>query len=111
MANSKVQLADGTVLLDISQDTVSAEKLLDGFTAHTSAGEQVTGTLFRIGDTWSTVRNVRPESILGFGTWKKIRESPFTWGEAKKWRLGELKQDTWNWDHFGKVIYVWIRIS
>ena len=42
--NSKIMLADGTVLLDISEDTVVANKLLDGFTAHKANGEPITGT-------------------------------------------------------------------
>lgn len=45
MANGKVQLADGTVLVDLTSDTVNADKLVAGETAHNKAGELVTGTL------------------------------------------------------------------
>ena len=45
MANSKIQLADGTILLDISQDTVAAGNMLSGTTAHDSSGAAVTGTI------------------------------------------------------------------
>ena len=41
---SKVVLGNGTVVMDISQDTVAADKLLTGYTAHGSDGEAVTGT-------------------------------------------------------------------
>ena len=43
MANSKVQLADGTVLMDLTADTVTAETLAEGVTAHDASGQQVTG--------------------------------------------------------------------
>ena len=34
MENNKVQLSDGTVLIDLTADTVASDKLLDGVTAH-----------------------------------------------------------------------------
>lgn len=43
MANNKVQLSDGTVLLDLTGDTVTPETLMAGVTAHNSAGEQIVG--------------------------------------------------------------------
>ncbi len=43
MANSKVQLSDGTVLLDLTGDTVTPETLLSGVTAHNAAGEPIVG--------------------------------------------------------------------
>ena len=47
MANSKIQLADGTVLLDLTSDTVSSEVLVAGYTAHNAAGDPITGTAQR----------------------------------------------------------------
>lgn len=44
MANSKVVLSNGTVLIDLTADTVAADKLLEGYTAHGANGEPVTGT-------------------------------------------------------------------
>lgn len=44
MANSKVVLKDGTVLIDLSGDTVEADKLLKGYTAHGADGEPVEGS-------------------------------------------------------------------
>lgn len=41
--NSKV-IYDGEVLIDLTGDTVKADKLLKGFTAHGADGEPVTGT-------------------------------------------------------------------
>lgn len=41
---SKVQLADGTILNDLTADTVSAETLLVGGTAHGADGQPITGT-------------------------------------------------------------------
>lgn len=44
MANSKIVLANGAVLIDLTSDTVVANKLLSGYTAHGKDGEKVTGT-------------------------------------------------------------------
>lgn len=44
MANNKVQLSDGTVLLDLTGDTVTPEKLMAGVTAHDAAGNRIVGT-------------------------------------------------------------------
>lgn len=44
MANNKVQLADGTTLIDLTEDTVTAGDLISGVTAHDRSGEIITGT-------------------------------------------------------------------
>lgn len=44
MANNKVQLSDGTVLLDLTGDTVTPQTLLSGVTAHDAAGKRIVGT-------------------------------------------------------------------
>lgn len=44
MANNKVQLSDGTVLLDLTGDTVTPETLMVGVIAHNAAGERIVGT-------------------------------------------------------------------
>ncbi len=43
MGNSKVVFGDAT-LIDLTGDTVTADKLLSGYTAHDAAGNQITGT-------------------------------------------------------------------
>lgn len=48
MANAyvnKVNLADGTTLIDISSDTVTAYKLMQGYTAHDRTGAVITGLI------------------------------------------------------------------
>lgn len=44
MANSKIVLSTGEVLIDLTKDTVEPSKLLEGITAHGPDGEQVVGT-------------------------------------------------------------------
>ena len=44
MANSKIVLSTGEVLLDLTNDTVEASNLLAGFTAHGADGEPIAGT-------------------------------------------------------------------
>ena len=43
MANSKIVLKDGRVLMDLTADTVKKDKLLKGYTAHGADGELITG--------------------------------------------------------------------
>lgn len=43
MAYNKV-VYGGNVLVDLTSDTVAPENLLEGFTAHNAAGDQITGT-------------------------------------------------------------------
>lgn len=54
MANqykNKVILGDGTVLVDLTADTVDAAHLLNGYTAHAASGAPVTGTCTYDSDT------------------------------------------------------------
>lgn len=44
MANNKVELTDGTVLLDLTGDTITADKLVKGYTAHDASGAAIIGT-------------------------------------------------------------------
>lgn len=44
MANNKVVLSDGTVLIDLTSDTVEASYLLAGYTAHDRSGTVITGS-------------------------------------------------------------------
>lgn len=108
---NKVQLSDGTVLIDISGDTVTAGKMLSGTTAHNAAGAQITGTMYGVGSIWCTDQNVTPQSVLGFGTWEKIRESWFTHKEMSRYTHRELAQDTYGHRKFRKVVYVWRRTA
>ena len=49
--NSKVVLADGTVLMDLTADTVDAAHILSGYTAHGANGAPITGTCTYDSDT------------------------------------------------------------
>lgn len=42
--NNKIVLGDGTVLIDLTQDTITADKLAEGVTAHDKSGAPITGT-------------------------------------------------------------------
>lgn len=45
MANNKIQLSNGDVLLDLTGDSVTPDTLLEGVTAHNAAGEPIVGAL------------------------------------------------------------------
>lgn len=49
--NSKVVLSNGTVLMDLTSDTVTASDLLEGVTAHGKDGAPITGTCTYDADT------------------------------------------------------------
>lgn len=53
MAEKKISkiIYGGNVLIDLTQDTVVAEKMLEGYTAHNAAGEIITGTCTYDADT------------------------------------------------------------
>ena len=42
---NKVQMADGTVLMDLTQDTVTSEHMLAGIVGHSSSGATAIGTI------------------------------------------------------------------
>ena len=45
MEVSKVQLANGEVLVDLTNDSVTEETLAEGATAHNKSGARITGTM------------------------------------------------------------------
>lgn len=61
MGKNKVVYA-GTTLIDLTADTVTADTLLSGTTAHDKAGESITGTVAFV--TYYTGSN-DPSSSLG----------------------------------------------
>lgn len=63
MANSKI-IYYGQVLMDLTNDTVTAEKLLKGYTAHGADGEVITGTCAYDADT-STATAADSEILSG----------------------------------------------
>ena len=62
--NSKIVLASGEVLMDLTQDTVVADKLLKGFTAHGKDGAPITGSCEFDADTGdATTEKGKPVTI------------------------------------------------
>lgn len=62
--NSKVVLGTGEVLIDLTADTVAADKLLTGITAHGADGAPITGTCTFDSDT-SEDTLTAAEAIVG----------------------------------------------
>lgn len=65
MANSKVQLADGTVLMDLTEDSVTAASLAQGYTAHDAAGNQIVGEF--VVDSYTRAETLLPDTAAVFG--------------------------------------------
>lgn len=61
---NKVALADGTVLIDLTGDTITAADLASGVTAHDMSGATITGTSTKDSDT-SADTAVAGEILLG----------------------------------------------
>lgn len=72
MANSKVELF-GETLIDISNDTVNANTLLAGVTAHDSAGEPVEGNLI-IHEVLNTLESDSTEDALSANKGRELKE-------------------------------------
>ena len=86
MANNKVQLSDGTVLLDLTGDTVTPQTLLSGVTAHDAAGKRIVGT----GDGSNlTVAFTTASTRVNIATGEKLS---VLFGKIAKWfsNLGSL---------------------
>lgn len=62
--NNKVVLADGTVLIDLTADTVDAAHLLSGYTAHNAAGAPIAGSCSYDSDTTNDTLTVS-EALIG----------------------------------------------
>ena len=54
---NKVQLGDGTVLMDLTNDTITSEHMLAGTTAHLSSGASATGTIPTYNGSFAVVGN------------------------------------------------------
>ena len=54
---NKVQLGDGTVLMDLTEDTITSEHMLAGTTAHLSSGASATGTIPTYNGDYTVVGN------------------------------------------------------
>lgn len=73
MPVSKVIYGNNT-LVDLTSDTVTADKLVKGVTAHSADGTLITGTLdileqlYPIGTIYTSTKSDNPSSSLG-GTW------------------------------------------
>ena len=61
--NNKVVLSDGTVLIDLTADTVDAEHLLQGYTAHDKSGKAIIGIASGGGDV-----EIEPYKTLTLGS-------------------------------------------
>ena len=72
-----------TVLVDLTGDTVTADKLLKGATAHDASGEQITGTM-EAGSGGSSDNNCEAYHITSASTTLNFK----TTGTVKVWGYG-----------------------
>lgn len=72
-----------TVLVDLTEDTVTADKLLKGATAHDASGEPITGTL-EAGSGGSSDNNCEAYHITSASTTLNFK----TTGTVKVWGYG-----------------------
>ena len=85
MAVSKV-IYGTTVLVDLTEDTVTADKLLKGAKAHDAAGEPITGTL-EAGSGGSSDNNCEAYHITSASATLNFKTS----GTVKVWGYGAKK--------------------
>ncbi len=72
-----------TVLVDLTEDTVTADKLLKGATAHDASGEQITGTM-DAGSGGSSDNNVEAYHITSASAKLNFKRT----GTVKVWGYG-----------------------
>lgn len=62
MAANKL-IIDGVVEIDLTSDTVTADKLLSGYTAHDASGAAVTGSMTNVGSQTITISDKTAQTI------------------------------------------------
>ena len=70
--NNKVQLANGTVLLDLTEDTITSDDLLSGVTAHDASGAPIVGTLRAM-----TLTEINEAVLEGWGRTAILELEPY----------------------------------
>lgn len=67
---------DGQTLIDLTGDTVTADSLRVGVTAHNAAGEVIVGTFepYPVGSIYMSVSSTDPATLFG-GTWERIKDA------------------------------------
>ena len=100
MAVNKVVIG-GVTAIDLTQDTVSAEKLLKGITAHDSSGKEIVGTMesggdsplpkpYALSDYWEFTQNVDAEQK----SWKSTISGKVITGGGKITQTADYVQFT-----------------
>jgi hypothetical protein len=82
MCVSKVQLANGEVLVDLTEDSVTEETLAEGATAHDASGKKIIGTMKSGGASVQSDWNQTDETAADF-----IKNKPF--GDIKNVLVNE----------------------
>lgn len=66
MAVSKIELASGEVLIDLTNDSVTEETLAEGFTAHGANGEPIVGKMKSSGGSDELARSIVDRTVTEF---------------------------------------------
>ena len=79
----------GSTLIDLTTDTVTADTLLVGRTAHTASGELIVGTFdpYPVGSVYMSTESTNPATLFG-GTWQAI-ENRFLFGAGNWYAAGD----------------------
>lgn len=79
----------GSTLIDLTTDTVTADTLLVGRTAHTASGELIVGTFepYPVGAIYMSTESTSPATLFG-GTWQAI-ENRFLFGAGNWYAAGD----------------------
>lgn len=79
----------GSTLIDLTTDTVTADTLLVGRTAHSASGELIVGTFdpYPVGSVYMSTESTNPATLFG-GTWQAI-ENRFLFGAGNWYAAGD----------------------
>lgn len=89
MAVSKVQLADGTVLVDLTSDNVASDKMLRGYRAHNKSGAVISGSITTYTGTGSTVHPTRNGSLTLMTKNMYVANNLTVWFDMTGWYTEE----------------------
>lgn len=110
MANNKVELSTGEVLIDLTSDTVTASNLLAGETAHDRSGNSVTGTVnlnnyvLKSGDTMTGTLNLSNANISITGGNLKVNDTSNNTNRVEKANfINAWYSSTGNKTYWGKM--------
>ena len=123
MGVNKITYGNDT-LIDLTSDTVTAETLLEGYTAHDANGDLIRGTLvqssfdiddvYPVGSIYMNINSTNPATLFG-GTWEQMPNGVLSSAGNERFMVPHADKTYRYSMHYLKFndvpIYVWKRTA